>query len=98
MKLSSTTSDAVDVNPGAGSRLWSCQYAELRMFVAEGGKRDRWHVDRGMPLSAALSKPSTSGWISRVVDIVVKQLEKRRWKLGSWRLTTELSIPWSGRS
>ncbi|KAH0247989.1 UDP-N-ACETYLGLUCOSAMINE--peptide N-ACETYLGLUCOSAMINYLtransferase, partial [Aureobasidium melanogenum] len=89
---------AVDVNPefaeavcGLANALNSvCSWQARGGIAADGGKRDRWHVDQnGMLLSAALSKPSTSGWINRVVDIVVKQLEEgESWGRGV--LTTEI--------
>ncbi|KAK6000299.1 hypothetical protein QM012_003931 [Aureobasidium pullulans] len=89
---------AVDVNPefaeavcGLANALNSvCSWQARGGIAADGGKRDRWHVDQnGMLLSAALSKPSNSGWINRVVDIVVKQLEEgESWGRGV--LTTDI--------
>ncbi|KAG9950846.1 UDP-N-ACETYLGLUCOSAMINE--peptide N-ACETYLGLUCOSAMINYLtransferase, partial [Aureobasidium melanogenum] len=89
---------AVDVNPefaeavcGLANALNSvCSWQARGGIAADGGKRDRWHVDQnGMLLSAALSKPSTSGWINRVVDIVVRQLEEgESWGRGV--LTTDI--------
>jgi predicted O-linked N-acetylglucosamine transferase (SPINDLY family) len=76
---------AVDVNPefaeavcGLANALNSvCSWEGRGGLAADDGKRDRWHVDQnGMLLSAALSKPSASGWINRVVDIVEKQLKE----------------------
>ena len=44
-------------------------------IAADGGRRDRWHVDeKGMLLDARLPGAVSSGWIKRVVDLVEKQL------------------------
>lgn len=44
-------------------------------IAADGGRRDRWHVDeKGMLLDAKLPGAKSSGWVRRVVDLVEKQL------------------------
>ncbi|KAF2101330.1 hypothetical protein NA57DRAFT_53306 [Rhizodiscina lignyota] len=44
-------------------------------IAADGGRRDRWHVDdKGMLLDSALPGAVSTGWIKRVVDLVEKQL------------------------
>ncbi|KAF2842584.1 glycosyltransferase family 41 protein [Patellaria atrata CBS 101060] len=44
-------------------------------IVADGGKRDRWHVgEDGLLLDATLRGASSGGWIKRVVDLVERQL------------------------
>ncbi|TIA52927.1 TPR-like protein [Aureobasidium pullulans] len=84
---------AVDVNPdfaeavcGLANALNSvCSWQARGGIATDGGKRDRWHVDQnGMLLSAALSTPSSTGWINRVVHIVEKQLtEGEGWGRGT---------------
>lgn len=52
-----------------------CGWTGRGGIAAEGGTRDRWHVDdKGMLLDAKLSGAVSSGWIKRVVDLVEKQL------------------------
>ncbi|EMC96670.1 glycosyltransferase family 41 protein [Baudoinia panamericana UAMH 10762] len=74
---------AVEVSPdfaeavcGLANALNSvCGWKGRGGIAAEGGKRDRWHVDpNGMLLDARQPGASSSGWIKRVVDIVEKQL------------------------
>ncbi|KAK6441291.1 hypothetical protein LTR95_002484 [Oleoguttula sp. CCFEE 5521] len=74
---------AVEVNPdfaeavcGLANALNSvCGWQSRGGIADEGGRRDRWHVDRnGMLLDARQPGATSSGWIKRVVDIVEKQL------------------------
>lgn len=74
---------AVDVSPdfaeavcGLANALNSvCSWKSRGGIAADGGKRDRWHVDSsGMLLDARLPGATSSGWIQRVVAIVEKQL------------------------
>jgi tetratricopeptide (TPR) repeat protein len=74
---------AVEVSPefaeavcGLANALNSvCAWSSRGGIAADGGKRDRWHVDpSGMLLDAKQPGASSSGWIKRVVDIVEKQL------------------------
>ena len=74
---------AVEVSPefaeavcGLANALNSvCAWNSRGGIAADGGKRDRWHVDHnGMLLDAKQPGASSSGWIKRVVDIVEKQL------------------------
>ena len=74
---------AVEVSPefaeavcGLANALNSvCAWNSRGGVAADGGKRDRWHVDqKGMLLDAKQPGASSSGWIRRVVDIVEKQL------------------------
>ena len=74
---------AVDVSPdfaeavcGLANALNSvCSWKSRGGVAADGGKRDRWHVDSsGMLLDAKLPGATSSGWIQRVVAIVEKQL------------------------
>ncbi|KAF2010358.1 glycosyltransferase family 41 protein [Aaosphaeria arxii CBS 175.79] len=52
-----------------------CGWTGRGGIAAEGGSRDRWHVnEQGMLLDATLRGASSSGWIKRVVDLVEKQL------------------------
>lgn len=52
-----------------------CGWAGRGGIAADGGSRDRWHVDeKGMLLDARLPGATSSGWIKRVVDLVEKQL------------------------
>ncbi|EON63653.1 hypothetical protein W97_02881 [Coniosporium apollinis CBS 100218] len=62
-----------------------CAWAGRGGVAADGGKRDRWHVDEnGMLLDAKLPGASSSGWIKRVVDLVEKQLaDGEEWGRGS---------------
>ena len=86
---------AVDVSPdfaeavcGLANALNSVCSWQARGGIVEGrGQRDRWHVDvNGMPFDAKQSDVTSSGWIKRVVDIVVEQLaDGERW--GSDTLT-----------
>ncbi|KAI4716774.1 TPR-like protein [Aureobasidium sp. EXF-10727] len=83
---------AVNANPdfaeavcGLANALNSvCSWQARGGIAADGGKRDRWHVDQnGMLLSSSLSNRSNSGWINRVVEIVEKQLtEGESWGRG----------------
>lgn len=54
-------------------------------IAADGGRRDRWHVDdKGYLLDSALSGAVSSGWIKRVVELVEKQLaDGEDWGRGS---------------
>lgn len=84
---------AVEVSPdfaeavcGLANALNSvCGWHSRGGIAADGGKRDRWHVDaNGMLLDARQPGASSSGWIKRVVDIVEKQLkEGEGWGCGT---------------
>lgn len=84
---------AVDVSPdfaeavcGLANALNSvCGWQARGGIAADGGSRDRWHVDqKGMLLDARLHGVSSSGWIKRVVEIVEKQLlEGEHWGQGT---------------
>ncbi|KAK5118737.1 hypothetical protein LTR85_007943 [Meristemomyces frigidus] len=89
---------AVEVSPdfaeavcGLANALNSvCGWQSRGGIAADGGKRDRWHVDpQGMLLDARQPGATSSGWIKRVVDIVEKQLaDGEGW--GSGTLTQSL--------
>ncbi|KAF2089441.1 glycosyltransferase family 41 protein [Saccharata proteae CBS 121410] len=52
-----------------------CGWAGRGGIAADGGRRDRWHVDdNGMLLDSREHGAKSSGWIKRVVDLVEKQL------------------------
>ncbi|KAI9817988.1 MAG: hypothetical protein M1832_004509 [Thelocarpon impressellum] len=52
-----------------------CGWAGRGGVLHEDGMRDRWHVDeKGMLLDARSPGATGAGWISRVVDIVDRQL------------------------
>nr|POF04868.1 putative udp-n-acetylglucosamine--peptide n-acetylglucosaminyltransferase sec [Quercus suber] len=84
---------AVEVSPdfaeavcGLANALNSvCNWQSRGGIAADGGRRDRWHVDaNGMMLDARLPGVTSSGWIKRVVDIVEKQLmDGENWGIGS---------------
>ncbi|WPG97855.1 glycosyltransferase family 41 protein [Acrodontium crateriforme] len=84
---------AVEVSPefaeavcGLANTLNSVCGWQSRGGIAEAnGERDAWHVNaQGMPVSAKDRGVVNSGWISRVVDIVKKQLtEGETWGLGT---------------
>jgi tetratricopeptide (TPR) repeat protein len=52
-----------------------CSWAGRGGIAADGGKRDRWHVDDGgLLLDASKPGASSTGWIHKVVKLVEKQL------------------------
>ncbi|KAF2137156.1 glycosyltransferase family 41 protein [Aplosporella prunicola CBS 121167] len=74
---------AVSANPdfaeaicGLANALNSvCSWTGRGGIAADGGRRDRWHVDdKGMLLDARMPGAVSTGWIKRVVDLVEKQL------------------------
>lgn len=84
---------AVEVSPefaeavcGLANALNSvCGWQGRGGVAADGGKRDRWHVDEnGMLLDAKFVSDTSTGWIKRVVEIVEKQLvEGESWGKGT---------------
>lgn len=52
-----------------------CGWTGRGGIYADGGERDRWHVDDDNALSKAAASPNGFGWMKRVVDIVEKQLK-----------------------
>jgi len=52
-----------------------CGWQNRGGIAADGGRRDRWHVnEKGMLVDATLPGVVSTGWIKRVVDLVDKQL------------------------
>lgn len=60
-----------------------CDWADRGGVILHGGKYDRWHVDGSGMLQDAMVTGTSSGLVSKVVEIVSKQLaEASHWGAG----------------